>query len=50
MEFKETPGFSSWVCEYLTDTQFQRFESELMEQPEKGDLIKGTGGARKSRS
>ncbi len=49
MEFKEIAGFSNWVGEFLTDAQLQGLESELIEQPEKGDLIKGTGGARKIR-
>jgi hypothetical protein len=49
MEFKEFSGFSNWVGEFLTDLQLQALESELIGQPEKGDLIKGTGGARKIR-
>lgn len=49
MEFKEFPGFSELLGNYLSDVQFHELQSELMGQPEKGDLVKGTGGARKIR-
>jgi hypothetical protein len=42
-------GFSDCVVDYLTDRELQALQSELMNQPEKGELIKGTGGARKIR-
>ena len=43
------PGFTEVVDELLTLEEFQTFQSELVTSPEKGDLIQGTGGARKSR-
>jgi mRNA-degrading endonuclease RelE of RelBE toxin-antitoxin system len=49
MEFKEFPGFSDLLGNYLSDDRFQELQSELIGQPEKGDLIKETGGARKIR-
>jgi hypothetical protein len=49
MEFKELPMFSELVGEFLTDKQFLDLQISLVASPEMGDLIPGTGGARKVR-
>jgi mRNA-degrading endonuclease RelE of RelBE toxin-antitoxin system len=49
MEFKEVPGFTSLITDLLSDEEYQGLQKELIENPEKGDLIKATGGARKVR-
>lgn len=47
--FVELPAFSRHRAEYLDDEGFRALQNELMEQPEKGDVIEGTGGLRKLR-
>ena len=49
MEFVELPKFSEMVDDLLTKEEFREFQNELIITPEKGDLIQGTGGARKAR-
>lgn len=45
----ESKTFESIREGYLTDDQFQEFQEYLMENPEAGDRIKGSGGVRKVR-
>ena len=33
----------------VSDEEYRRFQNELIEDPERGDLIQGTGGFRKAR-
>jgi hypothetical protein len=33
----------------VCDEEYRRFQNELIEDPERGDLIQGTGGFRKAR-
>ena len=48
--FRETPAFSNVCEEYFGgDEGYRAFQNALMEQPEKGNLIQGTGGLRKIR-
>lgn len=47
--FVELPAFTRHRPEYLDDEGFRALQNELMEQPEKGDVIEGTGGLRKVR-
>lgn len=47
--FKELPGFAARRSEYLSDDEFREFQNLLMENPDVGDVIKGTGGLRKVR-
>ena len=47
--FKELPGFEARRKDYLSDEEFQAFQSVLMKNPKAGDVIKGTGGLRKVR-
>lgn len=47
--FVELPAFTRHRDDYLNDEGFRALQNELMEQPEKGDVIEGTGGLRKLR-
>jgi hypothetical protein len=47
--FIELVNFSRHREEYLSDKEFQAFQKMLLAEPEKGDLIQGTGGLRKVR-
>ena len=49
MEFIETPTFARMVTALLADDEYRELQNELMEDPERGDLIKGGGGIRKLR-
>ena len=47
--FVELPAFERHRQEFLDDLAFQSFQRELMENPEAGEVIEGTGGLRKVR-
>ena len=47
--FIETKLFSRLVVEYLTDEEYAKIQRTLIEDPEAGDLIPGSGGVRKLR-
>jgi len=47
--FIELPAFSRHRPEYLDDEGFRALQNDLMENPDKGDAIEGTGGLRKLR-
>ena len=47
--FIETKIFSRLVVEYLTDEEYAKLQRALIEDPEAGDLIPGSGGVRKLR-
>lgn len=49
MEFIETPTFSRMVTALLSDDEYRELQTALVEDPERGDLIKGGGGIRKLR-
>lgn len=49
MEFQELKSFSDKIDKIASQTDFAKLQEELLENPEKGDLIQGTGGARKIR-
>lgn len=49
MEFIETPTFTRLILELLPDDEYRQLQIELMENPERGDLIKQGGGIRKVR-
>ena len=49
MEIIETKIFTQKICEILTDTQYQDLQNYLVENPNSGDVIKGSGGLRKLR-
>jgi hypothetical protein len=49
MEFIETPTFTRMVTELLSDDEYRALQNVLVEDPARGDLIKGGGGIRKLR-
>lgn len=49
MEFIETPTFTRSVLGLLSDEEYQDLQNALLEHPERGDLIRGGGGIRKTR-
>lgn len=49
MEFIETPTFTRLVTSLLTDDEYRELQNELIENPQRGDIIKGGGGIRKLR-
>jgi len=49
MKISETKLFSKLVYKYINDLEFLRIVSQLLENPKKGDIVKGAGGLRKLR-
>jgi len=49
IEFIETSIFTRQIKALATDDELKALQVELIAQPEKGDLIQGTGGLRKVR-
>lgn len=49
MEFIETPTFTRLLAALLTDDEYASLQNVLVENPERGDIIKGGGGIRKLR-
>ena len=47
--FAESDFFSRKFAQAATDAEYQALQRELAENPEKGDVIQGAGGARKVR-
>ena len=47
--FVETRLFTRLVQEYLTDEEYGRLQRQLIENPEAGAVIRGSGGVRKLR-
>lgn len=49
MVFKETPVFTKLIKELMSDEHYAGLQSHLVEHPDAGDVIEGTGGLRKIR-
>jgi len=49
LTFIELPTFASVRDKYLDDEEFADLQTFLIEQPEAGDVIPGSGGCRKLR-
>ena len=49
MEFIETPTFSRLLSALLSDDEYRELQNVLVDDPERGDVIKGGGGIRKLR-
>ncbi|XKH61519.1 type II toxin-antitoxin system RelE/ParE family toxin [Halomonas sediminis] len=49
IEFIETPTFTRQIQAMATDEELKELQRDLIAQPERGDLIQGTGGLRKIR-
>lgn len=47
--FVESAIFASYLFDYLTDDECTRLQLFLIEQPEAGDIVPGSGGVRKLR-
>jgi hypothetical protein len=47
--FLETPVFTRLLPDYLSDESYRELQRALMDNPELGDLIPGTGGLHKVR-
>lgn len=49
ISFVETKLFTRLVQEYLSDDEYSRLQQALIEDPEVGSVIPGSGGVRKMR-
>jgi hypothetical protein len=49
MVFQETPIFSRLIKELMDDELYRELQNVLVESPDAGDVIEGTGGLRKLR-
>lgn len=49
IEFIETPMFTRQIKQIATDDELKDLQKSLIESPDKGDLIRQTGGLRKIR-
>ena len=49
MEFIETTLFTKYVYSYLTDDEYLGLQSYLLQFPESGKVVPGSGGVRKLR-
>ncbi|NYT61894.1 type II toxin-antitoxin system RelE/ParE family toxin [Alcaligenaceae bacterium] len=47
--FVELPAFERYRKQYMDDDTLHTFQTELIKNPEAGDVIAGTGGLRKVR-
>lgn len=47
--FIELPAFQKHRSDYLDDDLFHRFQQQLLQNPQAGDVVEGTGGLRKIR-
>ena|SRR5437773_2295222 len=47
--FIETKLFTRLVAEYLSDEEYRKLQSALIEHPNVGDVVPGSGGVRKIR-
>ena len=49
MIFIEASSFTKLLPNYLSDDEYRALQAYLMQKPDAGDLIKGSGGVRKVR-
>jgi hypothetical protein len=49
MEFVEAPAFTRQLSGYLDQDEYRELQSELVRNPNAGDVMPGTGGFRKLR-
>jgi len=49
MEFIEAAAFTKYVYEYLSDDEYLGLQSFLLQYPESGKVVPGSGGVRKVR-
>jgi len=48
-EFIESPVFSRYLPNYLAEDEYAALQEHLCENPQSGDLVRGSGGVRKLR-
>jgi len=49
MIFIEASTFTKLLPKYLSDEEYQALQTYLMQKPDAGDLVRGSGGVRKVR-
>ena len=49
MEFIEANAFTKYVYDYLSDDEYLGLQSFLLQYPESGKVVPGSGGVRKVR-
>jgi mRNA-degrading endonuclease RelE of RelBE toxin-antitoxin system len=49
MEFIEAIAFTKYVYDYLTEDEYLGLQSFLLQNPEAGKIVRGSGGVRKVR-
>jgi len=49
MVFVEASLFTKYLGDYLSDEEYRLFQKSLLERPDAGSIIKGSGGIRKVR-
>lgn len=49
MLFIEASAFSALLEDWLSDEEYRGLQSYLIERPDAGDIIRGSGGIRKLR-
>lgn len=49
MIFIETSKFTELLPSYLSDDEYRGFQTYLLQKPDAGDIVRGTGGVRKVR-
>jgi hypothetical protein len=48
--FREVAGFMELIADLLSDEEYADLQKELRANPEKEDMVRGTGGSRKVRA
>jgi len=49
MVFIETSLFTKLLTSYLSDDDYRGLQSYLLQKPDAGDIVRGSGGVRKIR-
>jgi len=49
MEFIEAVAFTKYIYDYLSEDEYQGLQSFLLQYPESGKIVPGSGGLRKVR-
>lgn len=49
MEFIETSTFTKYLYDYLSEDEYLGLQSFLLQYPESGKIVRGSGGVRKIR-
>ncbi len=49
LEFVEHPKVTAILNALVSEDDYRRFQNEIIKDPERGDVIQGTGGFRKAR-